>query len=77
MTRAAAAERTGDGRDVNRHNHSMEEVEQEVRRPVVQRLMQLIRFRNEYPRSTECAVLKTRMTRSWRSPGRKIEAGAG
>ena len=36
----AAAERTGDGRDVNRHNYSMEEVERELQRPVVQRLMQ-------------------------------------
>jgi len=45
----SAAERTGDGRDVNRHNYSMEEVEREMRRTVVQRLMKLIRFRNEYP----------------------------
>jgi sucrose phosphorylase len=43
----SAAERTGDGRDVNRHNYSLDEVTREVRRPVVQRLMRLIRFRNE------------------------------
>jgi sucrose phosphorylase len=43
----SAAERTGDGRDVNRDNYSMEEVEREVQRPVVQRLMKLIRLRNE------------------------------
>ena len=45
----AAVERTGDGRDINRHNYSLDEVRREVRRPVVQRLMRLIRFRNEYP----------------------------
>lgn len=45
----AAAERTGDGRELNRHNYGADEVEGEVRREVVQRLMRLIRFRNEHP----------------------------
>jgi len=40
---------SGDGRDINRHNYSLEEVEQEVKKDVVQRLLELIRFRNEYP----------------------------
>jgi sucrose phosphorylase len=44
----SAAERTGDGREINRHNYSMEEVERDLQRPVVQRLLRLIRFRNEY-----------------------------
>ena len=44
----SAAERTGDSREINRHNYSMEEVERDLRRPVVQRLLRLIRFRNEY-----------------------------
>jgi len=44
----SAVERTGDGREINRHNYSMEEVERELQRPVVQRLIRLIRFRNEY-----------------------------
>jgi sucrose phosphorylase len=44
----AAVERSGEGRDINRHNYSLEEVEQELRRPVVNRLINLIRFRNEY-----------------------------
>ena len=39
---------TGDGREVNRHNYTLEEIEQAVQRPVVKRLMQLIRFRNEH-----------------------------
>jgi sucrose phosphorylase len=44
----SALARTGDGRDINRHNYSLEEVERESQRPVVQRLIRLIRFRNEY-----------------------------
>ena len=45
----AAVQATGEGRAVNRHNYSTEEVEQAVEAPVVQRLLSLIRFRNEYP----------------------------
>ena len=41
-------ERTGEGREINRHNYSVEEVEQALEKPVVRRLMKLIRFRNEY-----------------------------
>jgi sucrose phosphorylase len=44
----AAAEGTGDDRDLNRHNYSVAEIEGAMQRPVVQRLMKLIRFRNEY-----------------------------
>ncbi|HSB90139.1 MAG TPA: sucrose phosphorylase [Anaerolineales bacterium] len=42
------AERTGDGREINRHNYSTDEVGRNLQRPVVQRLLRLIRFRNEY-----------------------------
>jgi sucrose phosphorylase len=44
----SAAEKTGDGREINRHNYSIDEVERDLQRPVVQRLQRLIRFRNEY-----------------------------
>ena len=44
----SAVERTGDGREINRHNYSIDEVERDLQRPVVQRLLRLIRFRNEY-----------------------------
>ena len=44
----SAVKRTGDGREINRHNFSVDEVERVVQRPVVQRLIKLIRFRNEY-----------------------------
>ncbi|MEK4514722.1 sucrose phosphorylase [Paenibacillus sp. FSL H8-0122] len=39
---------TGEGREINRHNYTLEEIETESEREVVQRLMKLIRFRNEY-----------------------------
>jgi sucrose phosphorylase len=44
----SAAERTGDGREINRHNYSIDEVRRDLQRPVVQRLLRLIRFRNQY-----------------------------
>lgn len=44
-----AMEASGEGRAVNRKNYSEDEVHQEIERPVVQRLMKLIRFRNDHP----------------------------
>jgi len=38
-----------EGREINRHNFSLEEIEQGVKKEVVQRLLKLIRFRNDYP----------------------------
>ncbi|MBZ4665162.1 sucrose phosphorylase [Mahella sp.] len=43
-----AAKITGDGREINRHNYSLNEIEESVHKDVVQRLLKLIRFRNEY-----------------------------
>ncbi len=40
---------TGELRDINRHYYSLEEVEQEIQRPVVQRQLALMRFRCSYP----------------------------
>jgi len=40
--------KTGEGREINRHNFSLEEIDLAVQRPVVQRLLKLIRFRNDY-----------------------------
>lgn len=42
------AEKTGDGREINRHNYSLKEIEQSLGKEVVQRLIKLIKFRNEY-----------------------------
>ncbi len=41
-------EETGEGREINRHNYNLEEIENSVRKEVVQRLLKLIRFRNDY-----------------------------
>lgn len=41
--------RTLVGRDINRHFYSRDEVEAALRRPVVQKLIELIRFRNSHP----------------------------
>ena len=38
----------GEGRSINRHNYTLEEVDQAVAQPVVQKLVRLMRFRNEY-----------------------------
>ncbi|MBN1812660.1 MAG: sucrose phosphorylase [Anaerolineae bacterium] len=40
---------TGEGRAINRHNYSAAEIDQALQKEVVQRLLKLIRFRNEYP----------------------------
>lgn len=40
--------KTGEGREINRHNFSLDEIEQSLEKEVVQRLIKLIRFRNEY-----------------------------
>lgn len=42
-------ERTRVGRDINRHPYTAEEVAREVERPVVRRLLELMRFRNAHP----------------------------
>jgi sucrose phosphorylase len=44
-----AVRRTGEGREINRHNYGVAEMEENLRRDVVQRLLRLIRFRNEHP----------------------------
>lgn len=44
-----AVERTGEGREINRHNYSVEEIKTSLEKNVVQRLLELIRFRNDYP----------------------------
>jgi len=42
-------EETKVGRNINRHYYSVEEISQEVERPVVKRLLQLMEFRNSHP----------------------------
>lgn len=45
----ALLEQTKVGRNINRHYYTKEEVEQEVQRPVLHRLIHLMKFRNTYP----------------------------
>ncbi len=42
-------ESTKHGRDINRHSYTIEEIAWEVERPVVQKILKLMRFRNEFP----------------------------
>ena len=44
----ALLKKTGVGRDINRHFYSREEVRRELERPVVRRLVELIRLRNKH-----------------------------
>jgi sucrose phosphorylase len=41
-------ERTKFGRNINRHNYTLDEIETEVKRPVVQKLLELMKFRNNH-----------------------------
>ncbi|MGV8981429.1 sucrose phosphorylase [Clostridium sp.] len=40
--------KSGEGRDINRHNFTLLEIEKSLEKEVVQRLLKLIKFRNEY-----------------------------
>lgn len=44
-----AVEKSGEGREINRHNYSAEEIEHEMSRDVVKKLTQLIHLRNMHP----------------------------
>jgi len=40
---------TGEGREINRHNYTIDEINLEMDRPVVKKLIELITFRNSHP----------------------------
>ncbi len=42
-------EQTQLGRNINRHNYDLDEINTEIQKPVVQRLLKLMKFRNTYP----------------------------
>lgn len=44
-----AVVRSGEGRSINRHNFAADEIEAALRRPVVQRIIDLLRLRNSHP----------------------------
>lgn len=53
-------EETKVGRNINRHAYSVEEINQSIERPVVQKLIRLMRFRNRYPAfNGECTITET------------------
>ncbi|MEX1169397.1 MAG: sucrose phosphorylase [Chloroflexota bacterium] len=45
----AAIEQTGDGRAINRHDYTSAEIDDELNRPIVQRVLELTRLRNTHP----------------------------
>ena len=45
----AAVARTGDGRAINRHDFSIDEIRAALERPVVRRVLDLVRLRNSHP----------------------------
>ena len=53
-------EKTKVGRNINRHAYTLQEIDMEVKRPVVQKLLKLMRFRNEYEAfSGKCIISDT------------------
>ena len=42
-------ERTKNGRDINRHPYTLDEIAENIKKPVVQRLLRLMEFRSTYP----------------------------
>ena len=43
-----SVDKTGEGREINRHNYSLEEIDRDVKQGVVVKLIELIKFRNTY-----------------------------
>lgn len=44
-----AVAQTGEGREINRHNYSIEEIDEAIRNPVVGKLLRMIQLRNTHP----------------------------
>lgn len=70
-----AVARTGEGREINRHNFTMEEIDAAADRDVVRRLERLIRLRNTHPAfDGEFRVLDSadgRLRLAWSSDGQE------
>ena len=53
-------EKTRVGRNINRHNYTLSEIREDFQKPVVQRLLRLMEFRNSYPAfNGEFALIKS------------------
>lgn len=57
----ARMERTRQGRDINRHAYTLEEIARETQRPVVRRLFALMRLRNSHPAFGEGGEVKAEL----------------
>jgi sucrose phosphorylase len=72
-----AVAESGDGRSINRHNYTVSEVEVAIRRPVVQRVLDLVRLRNIEPafsgRLEVTTVDPATLRMSWRLGGDNCE----
>ncbi len=44
-----AVKESGERRDINRHPYSREEITESVQKPILKRMLQIMRFRNTYP----------------------------
>lgn len=73
-------EQTMEGRSINRHYYTLEEIEQEVKRPVVQKLLQLMELRNQDPAFNGTFYQNQTSDHSlilgWEIPGEKLELNA-
>jgi sucrose phosphorylase len=69
----AGVERSGDGRAINRHDYSRDEIDVALRRPVVRRLLDIVRLRNTHPAFDGEACVASDNGRSltvgWRNEG--------
>jgi sucrose phosphorylase len=69
-----AVEQTGEGRAINRHDYTSAEIDDELDRPVVQRLIDLIRVRNRHPAFDGTLQVElighSRLRLSWRADSR-------
>ncbi len=71
-------ERTKNGRDINRHGYDLDEVARDIRKPVVQRLLNLMRFRNTHPAFAGSFAVEEspedRLVMTWSSGGHRATA---
>lgn len=64
--------RTGDGRAINRHNFTMDEVAGALERPLVRRILDLVRLRNTHPAFDGALTVEahgSRLRMAWEAPG--------
>ena len=71
-----------DNREINRHNYTIEEVREHLKRPVVREQIRLMRLRNTHPAFTEKAGISAeqpdahRLVLTWRDGGHQISLEA-